>query len=67
MIKKMIVSSGPDLRVDPVDGVLWVTLHRPDRLNALNGAIRDQLEALLPAVGLKLSDEELAMLTEASS
>jgi len=27
----------------------------------------EQLEALLPAVGLKLSDEELAMLTEASS
>jgi aryl-alcohol dehydrogenase-like predicted oxidoreductase len=27
----------------------------------------EQLEALLPAVGLKLTDEELAMLTEASS
>src|SRR4029079_15894089 len=27
----------------------------------------EQLEALLPAVGLKLTDEELAVLTEASS
>ena len=32
------------------DGVAWVTLNRPDRLNAYNVAMRDDLFAALNAV-----------------
>jgi enoyl-CoA hydratase/carnithine racemase len=46
MIKRMTVSSEGDLLVERAGAVLWVWLNRPDRLNALNGSIRDALEAL---------------------
>ena len=32
------------------DGVAWITLNRPDRLNAYNVAMRDDLFAALDAV-----------------
>ena len=46
MIKMMSGESFPDLLVEHRGAILWVTLNRPERLNALNGAIRDQLEEL---------------------
>jgi enoyl-CoA hydratase/carnithine racemase len=37
---------------DKRDGVAWVTLNRPDVLNAINGQMRDELWAALEAVAL---------------
>jgi aryl-alcohol dehydrogenase (NADP+) len=56
-------------RADPVPAVALAWLSAQPGVVAPIASARsvEQLEALLPAVGLKLTDEELAVLTEASS
>ncbi|MBF6561110.1 MAG: enoyl-CoA hydratase/isomerase family protein [Candidatus Binataceae bacterium] len=47
--RRAAVGSGTVL-LDRRDGVAWITLNRPDRLNAYNVAMRDDLFAALDAV-----------------
>ena len=46
------MSSGPDLEVRVDDGVLWLTMNRPEVFNAMNGEMADELAELVEeAVG----------------
>ncbi len=40
------MSSGPDLEVRVDDGVLWLTMNRPEMFNAMNGEMADELAEL---------------------
>ena len=61
MSEDVLARSFESLRIDRADGVVTITIDRPDDRNALNARVREELKTVLPAV--EDADERVAVIT----
>jgi enoyl-CoA hydratase len=53
------------VQVEHTDGICWITIHRPDALNALNAAVLNELEVELANLAMDLDGLRVVVVTGA--